>query len=222
MLNYSIQITFNINYTKMISKWAFLSGNPCRHQVGANVRRWANPVITMPNDQEAYNRFVRPDRTRAHLMLITHAETNLIDEVALSALNKFTSLRSAHPFAPPIDEISVLRGIQVPQTAVDKDNQLHFLNNFRKNMEISKANISGNITGPGMYINTGLPDSVVRAVCHVTSALIPNIVCVIDDRVEYASFWQATMTQLNVLCLGDTVDEATNKGIVVCAYGLAK
>ena len=223
MLNYSIKLyPPSTNQIKMISKWAFISSKSCHVKPSANIRRWTHPVITLPNDQDAYNRFVRQDRTRAHLMLLTHADDNLINDVALSALNKFTSLRPAHPFAPPVNEISILRGMQVPQTAADRDNQSSFLNNFRQNMEISSANIGDNIAGQGMYVNTGLPDAVVRAVSHVTSALIPNIVCVIDYRVNYSCMNDAVHTQLDMLELGHTAKVANEKGIIVCAYELQK
>jgi hypothetical protein len=197
----------------MNSKWAHAF---VQSGVGKNVNRWASKIITHPSDQNAYNRFLLQERTSSHLALLTGADSSTVDRIALSALNKFTSLRKGHPFAP--DNPQMLRDIQVPKTSVDKSHQTLFLNCVGDNMKMSRAYIKDGMTGTGVNIGKFWPDPITRAICHVTSALVPNIVCVIDNQPDYANVHEAIRKQLNILNLGDTVEDANNKGILVCVY----
>ena len=206
----------------MIRKWAFTPKKLSRYVVGTNAKRWAAPVITLDGDQDKYNRFMLQDRTTAYLMLLTHTHSDKFDGVVLSALNKFTSLRTTNPFAPPPHNLPVLRGIQVPQSNTDKHNQKLFLECLRENMEISKAHIKDGVTGIGLGANGQFTDPVARAVCHVSSALIPNVVCVIDEPSVYINPCEAAKEQLEVLGLGETVVEANDKGIIVRMYTVLK
>ena len=204
----------------MISKWVFTPTKISRRVVGAN--RWTAPVITLDGDHDKYNRFVRQDRTTAYLMLITHTHNYKFDDVALSALNKFTSLRETNPFAPPPHDLSILRGIQVPQSNTDRHNQQLFLKSLQENMEVSKAHLKDGVTGNGFTVNGQFTDQVTRAVCHVSSALIPNMVCVIDEPSVYTNPHEAIKEQLEVLGLGGTITEANDKGIIVRTYTVLK
>jgi hypothetical protein len=206
----------------MISKWAFTHAKIARSLVNTNVKRWIAPVITLDTDQEKYDNFLRNDRSVAYLLLITCAPSNTFNDIAISALNKFTSLNATHPFAPPPHDLSILRGIQIPQNNIDRFNQQIFFNSVRENMEIAKTSLKNGVSCSGLSINEQFSDPITRAICHVSSALIPNVVCVIDNPSVYTDIYGAVKEQLEVLGLGETVDEANNKGIIVRSYTILK
>lgn len=201
----------------MISKWAFTHAKISRCAINTSVKRWIAPVITLDTDQEKYSNFLHQDRSMAYLLLITHAPENTFNDVAISTLNKFTSLNPTHPFAPPSHDLPVLRGIQIPKNNIDRFNQQLFLHNVNENMEITRASIKNGVTRSALKVNCQFSDPVTRAICHVSSALIPNIVCVIDEPI-YANIYDAVKEQLEVLGLGETVDDANDKGIIVRSY----
>lgn len=201
----------------MINKLSFITKDVLKSAVKRQKNRWIAPLITFPGDHHAYG-FTQKEQYDAYLTLLTNGNDNEWDKIANSSLNKFTSLQPSQPFSPPKHQLKVLRGIQVPQDEKDEINSIKFLREIRWNVEKSICHIT-KIDYRDISDKCGKDSEYVsRAISHVSSALIPNCLCIVHNKYNDDILKDKIREQLELLELGSTVEEASDKGIIVNVY----